>query len=286
MKKVLILIVCLLVIAACGGGNGGGSAIGSASGGEGGGTTVIAALNSTIVTGMFVAPQRAEIAGLVQNAASDPIVVTVQEEPAITTKVGDDGTFTLRGLPAGSFTLIFTQGGGTVGTLVFKEVAANQQITISVQMLDGEVVLVDQDRRGIGNAGIELEGTIESLLPVDAAGEGKFVLNGRTVIVRPGVTAIRQGAERKAFADLKIGMRVHVKGAKVEESTDVLAYEVIIQNAGATTTTTQTGGEEEKKISICHVPGGNLSKGKTITIGASAWPAHEAHGDTEGPCAP
>lgn len=284
MKKVLILIVCLSVIAACGGGNGGGSAIGSASGGEGGGTT---ALNSTIVTGMFVAPQRAAIAGLVQNAAVDPIMVTVQEEPTITTKVGDDGTFTLRGLPAGSFTLLFTQGSSAVGTLVFKEVAANQQITISVQMLDGEVVLVDQDRRGIGNAGIELEGTIESLLPVDAAGEGKFVLNGRTVIVRPGVTAIRQGAERKAFADLKVGMRVHVKGAKVEESTDVLAYEVIIQNAGATTTTTLTGGEEaEKKISICHVPGGNRSKGKTITIGASAWPAHEAHGDTEGPCAP
>lgn len=272
MKKVLILIACLSVMAACGGGS------------EGGGTAGITALNSTIVTGMFVAPQKTPIAGLVQNAASDPIVVTVQEEPAITIKVGNDGTFTLRGLPAGSFTLVFTQGSSTVGTLVFKEVAANQQITISVQMLDGEVVLVDQDRRGIGNAGIELEGTIESLLPVDAAGEGKFVLKGRTVIVRPGVTAIRHGAERKAFADLIIGMRVHVKGAKVEESTDVLAYEVIIQNTDIIQPGTQPSGEE--KISICHVPGGNLSKGKTITINASAWPAHEAHGDTEGPCAP
>lgn len=265
MKKVLILFVCLSVMAACGG-----------SGSEGGGTAGITTQNSTVVTGMFVAAQKAPIAGLVLKAASDPIVVTVQEEPAITTMVGDDGTFTLRGLPAGSFTLVFTQGSSTVGTLVFKEVAANQQITISVQLLDGEVVLVDQDRRGIGNAGIELEGTIESLLPVDAAGEGKFVLSGRTVIVRPGVTAIRQGAERKAFADLKVGMRVHVKGAKVEASTDVLAYEVIIQN------TTETGGEE--KVPICHVPGGNLSKGKTITIDGSAWPAHEAHGDTKGPC--
>jgi hypothetical protein len=33
----------------------------------------------------------------------------------------------------------------------------------------------------------------------------------------------------------------------------------------------------EEKITICH-------KGNTITISPSAWPAHEAHGDTLGPC--
>ena len=262
MKKVLILTVCLSVMAACGGG--------------GEGTTGITTPNSTVVTGKFITVPMTAKDSMVLTPAVDPLVVTVEGEPAITATVGNDGTFTLRGLPAGSFTLIFTQDSDTVGTLVFKDVAANQQITISVQLLDGEVVLVDQDRRGIGDAGIELEGTIEALLSVDPAGDSKFVLNGRTIIVRPGVTAIRQDAERKTFADLMIGMRVHVKGAKVETSTDVLAHEVIIQN------TTQTSAEE--KITICHVPGGNRSKGKMITIGESAWPAHEAHGDTKGPC--
>jgi len=248
--------------------------------GGGGGTTEAAATKSTIVAGKFVAATVSAKAGVVPTAASDPIVVTVQGEPAITTTVGDDGTFTLRGLPAGSFTLVFTQGSDTVGTLVFQEVAANQQITISVQLVGGEVVLIDQDRRGIGDAGIELEGLIEAFVSVDPAGDSKFTLNGRTVIVRPGVTAIRQGSTRKTFADLLVGMRVHVKGAKIEASTDVLAHEVIIQN----TTGTGTGTGAEEKITICHIPGGDLSKGRTISVGNSAWPAHEAHGDKKGSC--
>jgi hypothetical protein len=38
------------------------------------------------------------------------------------------------------------------------------------------------------------------------------------------------------------------------------------------------------KMTICHIPPGNPAKRHTITIGASAWPAHRAHGDTIGPC--
>jgi hypothetical protein len=247
-------------------------------GGGGGGSSQAAAPKSSIVTGKFVAAPSAAKAGIVPAAAGDPITVTVDGEPSITTTVGDDGTFTLRGLPAGSFTLVFTQGGATLGTLTFQEVAANQQITITVEVVGGEVVLVDQDRRGIGDAGVELEGLIEAFVSVDPAGDSKFSVGGRTVVVRPGVTAIRRGADRKTFADLLVGMRVHVKGAKVDGSTDVLAYEVIIQDSA------QAGQDDDPKITICHRPGGDPSKGRTITVGSSAWPAHEAHGDTRGPC--
>ncbi len=38
------------------------------------------------------------------------------------------------------------------------------------------------------------------------------------------------------------------------------------------------------KMVICHYPGGDLTKGETIEIDADAWPAHQAHGDTEGAC--
>jgi hypothetical protein len=41
------------------------------------------------------------------KAGTDPIIVTVQGT-AITTTVGDDGSFTLRGLPTGNFTLVFS----------------------------------------------------------------------------------------------------------------------------------------------------------------------------------
>ena len=48
----------------------------------------------------------------------------------------------------------------------------------------------------------------------------------------------------------------------------------------ASPSTPPSGGQ----LTICHVPPGNPSRRHTITIGASAWPAHQAHGDTLGPC--
>jgi hypothetical protein len=38
------------------------------------------------------------------------------------------------------------------------------------------------------------------------------------------------------------------------------------------------------KVTICHIPPGNPSKRHTITVGASAVPAHLGHGDTVGAC--
>jgi hypothetical protein len=40
----------------------------------------------------------------------------------------------------------------------------------------------------------------------------------------------------------------------------------------------------EEKETICHIPPGNPSNAQTIRVGASAVPAHLAHGDTLGPC--
>jgi hypothetical protein len=38
------------------------------------------------------------------------------------------------------------------------------------------------------------------------------------------------------------------------------------------------------KMTICHVPPGNKSARHTITVGESAWQAHQAHGDYRGAC--
>jgi hypothetical protein len=236
-----------------------------------GGTTSVAVEKSAIVMGKVVAAKAAKADG-------DPITVSVASEPDIKATVGADGTFTLRGLPAGSFTLVFVQGTTEVGRLEFREVAANQQVTISVQLVASEIVLVDEDRRGIGNAGVELEGLVDNVVTVSTSGDSRFVIAGRSVVAQPGVTAIREGNTRKTVNDVTVGKRVHVKGTTVTTSTDVLAYEIMIQSA------TETAGGTEKQMTICHIPPGNPTKPKTITVGASAWPAHQAHGDTEGEC--
>jgi hypothetical protein len=267
----LMLAACaMLMLASCGGGGGGAS-------------STSAAEKSSVVVGKLAGAK----AGFVTLAAGDPITVYVLSDPDIKTTVGADGTFTLRGLPAGSFTLVFTQGTTEVGRLVFDEVAANQQITITVQLVSGEVVLVDEDRRGIGDAGVELEGPVQNVVVVNPAADSRFVVKDRSVVARPGVTAIREGNTRKTVSDVTVGRQVHVKGTTVKDSTDVLAFEIMLQNP---TTTDPAGGGSgstaETQMTICHVPPGNPSKKVTITIGSSAWPAHQAHGDTEGSCKP
>jgi hypothetical protein len=45
-----------------------------------------------------------------------------------------------------------------------------------------------------------------------------------------------------------------------------------------------TPNGQGQKLTICHHPPGNPSNEHTLTIGAPAWPAHQAHGDTLGAC--
>jgi hypothetical protein len=259
----------VLFLAGCGGG--GGSSIESSP-----------TAKTAVVIGKVAAPAVSKSDGaLVALAAGDPIDVHVQSDPDIKATVGADGSFTLRGLPEGSFTLVFTQAGTVVGTLNFQEVAANQQITITIQLAGGEVVLVDEDRRGIGNAGVEIEGLVQNVIVLNEAADSRFVIAGRSVVARPGVTAIREGMTRKTVADVTVGRQVHVKGTTVEGSTDVLAYEIKLQNPA----TTGTAGDGQK-VTICHIPPGNAAKPRTISIDASAWFAHQGHGDTEGACPP
>ena len=268
---VMLAALGVFFLAACGGGSSGPEA-----------TTVA---KTAVVVGKVSLPTTAKAGEpMATLAEGDPIQVTVQgSDPLITTTVDADGNFTLRGLPEGSFTLEFKQGDTPLGTLTFSEVAANQQITINVQLVEAEIILVDEDRRGIGHAGVELQGLVENVIGLNVApsGDSTFVIAGRTVIARPGVTAIREGITRRTVEDVTVGKQVHVKGTTIESSTSVLAYEIKLQNP---TTTDPTDPGAEAQVTICHIPPGNPSKRRTLTIGTSAWPAHQAHGDTEGDC--
>ena len=43
-------------------------------------------------------------------------------------------------------------------------------------------------------------------------------------------------------------------------------------------------GDGDGKVTLCHLPGGDRSKAHTITVGESAWSAHQGHGDYRGAC--
>jgi hypothetical protein len=176
------------------------------------------------------------------SATAAVVTVSVLENPAITTTVGADGSFTLRGLPEGGFTLVFTSSGSEIGRLTFTEVRPNQEITITVRVASTGVALVDQSRNGIGHGDLEIEGLVTSVLALNPAGESRFLINGKTVVARPGDTAIREGNRGRSVNDVTVGRQVHVKGVWLtpEGTTQpVLAHEIKLQG-DATTPTPET----------------------------------------------
>jgi hypothetical protein len=171
---------------------------------------------------------------LTSSAAAITGIVTVAVEGrrGITTTVSQDGSFTLRGLPTGSFALVFSREGSALGTLRFNAVLPNQELTITVNLAGNVVVLVDEKRNGVGHGDLEIEGSVEQVLVLSASGDSRILVNGRTVVVRPGQTAIRQGNALRQPTDLTVGQRVHVKGTLLPAEGSlqpVLATEIKLQ---------------------------------------------------------
>ena len=165
-------------------------------------------------------------------ATAATVTVSVAENPAISTTVGSDGSFTLRGLPTGGFTLVFTSGGAELGRLTFAEVNANQEITLTVQVSDSGVVLLEEQRNGIGHGDVEIEGTVAQILALNPTGDSRFLINGRTVVARPGETAVREGNRSRNIEDVTLDRHVHVKGVWLPAEASVqpvLAHEIVLQ---------------------------------------------------------
>lgn len=255
MRRRLAVLTVLAagLLSACGGGSPAGP---SAAGGV--------LLEGTVLGGAAALPFRAAAGS---SAAAVDVIVTCTENPAITAVVGPGGSFTLRGLPTGGFTLVFTQGGIPLGSLHFSEVKPNQEITITVAVSSGSITLVEQKRNGVGHGDLEIEGLVQEPLcgvtgaPACAtAGDSRFLIDGRTVVARPGQTAIREGNAARTVNDVTVGRRVHVKGTwlPAEGATQpVLASEIKLQDGDDTQSLSCVAGakaEVEGTISSIAAP--------------------------------
>ena len=213
--RIAFVVVLGLRLAACGGNPAGPSPDG-------------VTLEGTVVSGSFGA-------SAARGSQSVAAVLTVQvaENPAINATIVD-GRFMLRGLPEGGFTLVFRLDGAEIGRIPFAEVKPNQAITVSVAVTGNTVSVVEERRNGIGHGDLEIEGRVEQVLVVNPAGDSRFVIDGRTVVVRPGTTSIREGNRARVAAEIELGRQVHVKGvwqaAVPPAPQDVLAWEVKLQD--------------------------------------------------------
>jgi hypothetical protein len=129
------------------------------------------------------------------------------------------------------------------------------------------VVVVDEKRTGIGHGDTEIEGQVEQVLILNPAGDSRFLINGRTVVARPGQTAIREGNTAKSVIDVTVGRQVHVKGTFMDPEkgvTPVLASEITLQGPEASPSPGPSPG------STCFAPGANAEvEGKITAKGGS-----------------
>jgi len=249
------------------------------------------------LSGQFVSDGRSPLA-LRAQSAKDLVGVTVEvldsdgNDTGIRVAVSSNGSFTLRGLPEGAFTLIFRdESGNRIGRIRFKEVLPNQEISILVDLADdGTVSLLMEKRNGIGHGDVELEGMASDVQLEDGhANNGTLRVNGELVVSIGGETAIRKGNRRIDLEDVD-GNRVHVKGEwrMVDGAQGVFAREIKLQEEDDEDDRTDVGDkgvpecapdpEKSNKILVCH------KNKKTLSIGKSAWPGHYGHGDTCGKC--
>ncbi len=163
-------------------------------------------------------------------APSGRVTVTVQENPSITTTISGNGTFELEGLPAGTFTLVFSSNGVTLGTITITSVPSTAEINVVVQITTTTVVLVRVEINGTDETdnetktclinggrvaeGIELEGSVSSV----SGKTFQMALNGERAsgpVTVDASAASFSCAGIKGTCDatlLKTGAKVHVSG--------------------------------------------------------------------------
>jgi len=153
--------------------------------------------------------------------AGSGITVTISGTNMVVSTDGQ-GKFTFTGVPAGTVSLVFTAG-GTSATLTLGGVQATDHITLRVTLRGTTATLDDEQRNG--STMTELEDRITAVNP---AGTTRTIDVGATRVSVPAAAVIRHGGTDIDFATLKVGDRVHVRGAV--NGTLMVAAQVLVQN--------------------------------------------------------
>jgi len=179
--------------------------------------------SSPAAPGASAASQGATITGNV--TAGTPLAAMSAQVvgTAVSSPVGTGGDFSLTGVPEGGVQLRFV-GSGVDASVALSPVKPGDNVSLLVG-ISGATAVIESESRNSGGQ-VELEGRIESLPPTQLP--RALVVAGRTVTTVESQTVIRDGSATKAFSDLAVGQRVHVKGSLV---VDKIAADIItIQN--------------------------------------------------------
>jgi hypothetical protein len=203
------LLVMALAASACGG-----AANSPTSPSTGGSAATTATISGTVRAGspLLAASTGAAMSGVVVTVVGTNISATIDAADR----------FTLNGVPPGDVTLKFS-GAGVDSTVPLSQLRPAETVSLALSVA-GASVSVDSEIRSTASSQ-QLEGRVESLPPTTAA--NTLTVAGKTVKT-DSATRFEQGGATKTFADLQIGMRVHVEGTP--SGSDITASLIRIQN--------------------------------------------------------
>jgi hypothetical protein len=178
--------------------------------------------STATITGSVQGASASALLGASSGAALTGVTVTIAGT-TIASSVDAGGRFALMNVPPGDVQLQLT-GGGANAAVALAAVRAAQTVDIVVMVAGASASIDSEVRSGAGES--ELEGRVESLPPTMPA--LTFKAAGRAVRTDSGTRFI-DGSVTRTFADLQIGMRVHVKGTLAGDTFS--ASQVELQNA-------------------------------------------------------
>jgi hypothetical protein len=194
---------------------------------SGSGATIIGSVATASVSTLSAGRTISSVGGSSSAFGASGLKVTVVGSNAAA-MVDGNGQFTLTHVGSGDVVLRF-DGPGVAATVTVPAVQDGQTVTIVVSV-SGSTAELDSDDRESDNGGqMQLEGRIDALPPIAAA--GTFVI-GTRIVETNGSTTFVNGGATAAFANLAVGVRVHVSGTA--DGLKLLATRVDIQNTDAT----------------------------------------------------
>jgi hypothetical protein len=204
MRRLLGFVIVTAALTAGCGGKGNPAAPSGGTGGSSSPTAPAPGAGATI-TGSVRGAAASSLVSASTGAAMTGVTVTVVGT-SLTSSVDAAGRFALTNVPPGDVRLQLT-GAGTNASVALGEVQASQTVDLVVAVSGSSASIESAVRSGASEA--QLEGRVESLPPSTPA--LTFKAAGRTVKT-DAATRFTDGSVTRGFADLQLGMRVHVKG--------------------------------------------------------------------------
>lgn len=143
----------------------------------------------------------------------------------VSSPVDGSGNFTLSGVPTGDDDLHIS-GGSSDAHVHVSGVTENEHINVNLTVSGTTATVEDSDRESENN-----EAEIEGLVSAIDTTAHTLTVRGKTVSVPTG-TPIMHGNTAIAFAQIKVGDRVHIHGTNT--SAGITATKVTVQDAAST----------------------------------------------------